>query len=108
MSKWNFDIGKTSNITENFDSKPMIEKIKSIRKKKPKFENPKSIELLESIFDPFAVTEGFDIGEKIKDNKFTKGLSGTGQEILAGIEGTKDSLENAFNKIGQLQLLEAA
>jgi molecular chaperone GrpE (heat shock protein) len=105
MSKWNFDIGKTSNITENFDSKPMIEKIKSIRKKKPIFENPKSIELLESIFDPFAVTEGFDIGEKIKDNKFTKGLSGTGQEILAGIEGTKDSLENAFNKISDITKL---
>jgi hypothetical protein len=105
MSTWNFDIGKTSNITENFDSKPMIEKIKKIREKKPKFENPKSIELLESVFDPFTVTEGFEIGEKMKDNKFIKGFSGAGQEILAGIEGAKDSLESAFNKISDVTKL---
>ena len=37
MSKWNFNIGETSNTTENFDSKPMLEKIKSIRKKKTDF-----------------------------------------------------------------------
>lgn len=98
MSKWNFDIGKTSNITENFDADPMVEKIKKIREKKPKFENPKSIGLLETVFDPFTVTEGFEMG----GDKFTKGFSGAGQEILAGIEGTKDSMESAFNKISDV------
>ena len=105
MSTWNFDIGKTSNITENFGANPMVEKIKKIRERKPKFENPKSIDLLESIFDPFTVTEGFEIGEKMKDNKFIKGFSGAGQEILAGIEGAKDSLESAFNKISDVTKL---
>lgn len=105
MSTWNFNIGETSNMKENFDADPMVEKIKKIREKKPKFENPKSIELLESIFDPFTVTEGFEIGEKMKDNKFTKEFSGAGQEILAGIEGAKDSLESAFNKISDVTKL---
>lgn len=98
MSKWNFNIGETSNTTENFDSKPMLEKIKSIRKKKPIFENPKSIDLLETLFDPFSVKEGFEMD----GSKFTKGFSGAGQEILAGIEGAKDSLESAFDKMAEI------
>jgi hypothetical protein len=98
MSKWNFNIGETSNIKENFDADPMIEKIKKIREKKPKFENPKSIDLLETVFDPFTVKEGFEMN----GDKFTKGFSEAGQEILAGIEGAKDSLESAFNKISEV------
>lgn len=98
MSKWNFNIDKISNIKENFDSDPMIEKIKKIRGKKSKFENPKSIGLLETVFDPFTVKEGFEMDGA----KFTKGFSGAGQEILSGIEGTKDSLESAFDKISEV------
>jgi hypothetical protein len=98
MSKWNFDIGKTSNIKENFDSDPMLEKMKKIREKKPKFENPKSIGLLETLFDPFTVKEGF----KMDGNKFTKGFSKAGEDILAGIEGAKDSLESAFDKMAEI------
>jgi hypothetical protein len=98
MSKWNFNIGETPNTTENLHSKPMLEKIKSIRKKKPIFENPKSIDLLETLFDPFSVKEGFEVD----GSKFTKGFSGAGQEILAGIEGAKDSLESAFDKMAEI------
>jgi hypothetical protein len=98
MSKWNFNIGETSNMKENFDADPMIEKIKKLREKKPKFENPKSIDLLETVFDPFTVKEGFEVD----GSKFTKGFSGAGQDILAGIEGSKDSLESAFDKISEI------
>jgi hypothetical protein len=98
MSKWNFNIGETSNIKENFDADPMIEKIKNIRKKKPKFENPKSIDLLETVFDQFTMKEGFEMN----GDKFTKGFSEAGQEILAGLEGAKDSLESAFDEISDV------
>jgi hypothetical protein len=98
MSKWNFNIGETSNIKENFDSDPMLEKIKSISKKKSKFENPKSIGLLETLFDPFSLKEGFEMD----GGKFTKGLSDAGDEILAGLKGAEDSLENTFDKMAEI------
>jgi hypothetical protein len=97
MSKWNFNIDKSS-ITENFETDPMIEKIKKLRGNKPKFENPKSIGLLETVFDPFTVKEGFEMD----GGKFTKGFSSAGQDILSGIEGAKDSMESAFNKISEI------
>lgn len=102
MSKWNFNIDKTPNITENFEIDPMIEKIKKLRGNKPKFENPKSIGLLETVFDPFTVTEGFGMNGGIDSGKLTKDFSEGGQEMLAGIEGAKDSLETAFNKISEI------
>jgi hypothetical protein len=110
MSKWNFNIDKPTTV-ENFESISMPEKIKKIREKRPKFENPKSIGLLETIFDPLekqyydlsdkGLKEGFDLN----NNAFTSGISDAGKQMLAGIEGTGDSFKSAFDKIAEVTKL---
>jgi len=113
MSKWNFNIDKQVS-KENFETTSISEKIKKIKARKPKFENPKSIGLLETVFEPVErlyydmitkdLREGFELD---MNASLTRDLSNEGEKLIQGLEGTDDSLQNTFNKISAVNKVNA-
>ena len=115
MTKWNFHVNKSQNTKENFQECDMKEKLKGLQKqkKRPKFENPRSIPELENIFESdekmyynmVGVKEGLQPMGGIGDNEFTSTL----KDMANGLQDNDDSLGTLFKKMSTVnELVEAS